>query len=80
MGALVLPLSQVPLLATILEKWPEREEPRHAVRVFPVRIAERSHEPTLLEKGPDIEIGDDGRRRGGAVSRLDRVEGEPAST
>ncbi|MBP2690179.1 MAG: hypothetical protein H6Q83_2366, partial [Deltaproteobacteria bacterium] len=44
--------------------------------VFPVRIAERAHQPTLLEKSPEIEIGDDGRRRGGAVSRLDGVEGE----
>ena len=54
----------------------EREEPRHAALVRPVRLAELPLHPALLEKGPDIEIDEDGRRRGGAVPRLDRVEGE----
>ena len=43
---------------------PERQEPRHATLVLPVRLAELAHEATLLEKRPDIEINDDGRGRG----------------
>ena len=55
---------------------PDRQEPRHALLVLPVRLPELPEHPALLEKGADVEIGDDGRRRGGAVSRLDGVKGE----
>lgn len=55
---------------------PGREEARNAALVLPVLLPEFPHEPALLEKGADIEIGDDGRRRGGAVSRLDGVKGD----
>lgn len=55
---------------------PGREEARNATQVLPVLLPEFPYEPALLEKGADIEIGDDGRRRGGAVSRLDGVKGE----
>src|SRR5512140_529509 len=54
----------------------EREEPGDAALVFTVLLPELLHEPTLLEKRPEVEVGDDGRRRGGAVSGLHGVERE----
>lgn len=58
----------------------EGKEPRHAALVCSIFLAELAHEPSFLEKCPDVEVSDDGRRRGCAVSRLDRVEGEKEST